>query len=259
MVPNTTKTKQLLVGTIQTLCHADKDSLDLLLNNTRLDEATDKKILGVKIDKHLKWGKHIDCLISKLNSRICLLKRASGYLTIHCRKLLYNAIIKPILEYCCTVWGNCSKENLIRLLRIQKRCARLILDVKFSDNSVKLFTKLGWLPIDDIICSRKLYLLHKISYGHCPDYFIPHIYYLKDTHNYNTKATTKNNLVLPKYKRVSGCRTFHTSAIRLWNNVDVSIRNITSHKQFIGKIRQKLLNQNAALEHFEISSLFRSY
>ena len=178
MMPNTTKTKQLLIGTAQKLSHADKDSLDLLLNNTRLDEATDEKILGVKIDKHLKWDQHIDYLINKLNSRICLLKRAKGYLTLHCRKMLYNAIIKPILEYCCTVWGNCSKENLIRLLRIQKRCARLILDAKFSDNSVKLFTKLGWLPIDDIIRSRKLDLLHKISFGHCPDYFITlfHIY-----------------------------------------------------------------------------------
>ena len=72
MMPNTTKTKQLLIGTAQKLSHADKDSLDLLLNNTRLDEATDEKILGVKIDKHLKWDQHIDYLINKLNSRICL-------------------------------------------------------------------------------------------------------------------------------------------------------------------------------------------
>ena len=74
MVPNTRKTKQLLVGTVQKLCHADKDSLDLLLNSTRLDEATDKKILGVKIDKYLKWDKHIDYLIRKINSRICCLR-----------------------------------------------------------------------------------------------------------------------------------------------------------------------------------------
>ncbi|KAL9957026.1 hypothetical protein ACROYT_G038609 [Oculina patagonica] len=39
MMPNTTKTKQLLIGTAQKVCHADKDSLDLFLNNTRLDEA----------------------------------------------------------------------------------------------------------------------------------------------------------------------------------------------------------------------------
>ncbi len=158
--------------------------------------------------------------------------------------------------YCCTVWGNCSNENLIRLLKIQKRCARLILDAKFSDNSVEFFTKLGWLPIDDIIRSRKLYLLHKISFGHCPDYFIPYIHYLKDTHSYNTKATTKNNIVLPKYKRISGGRTFHASATRLSNNVEVSICNAASHKQFTGKLHQTLLNQNAGLEHFKISSTF---
>ena len=99
-------------------------------------------------------------------------------------------------------------------------------------------------------------MLHKISFGDCPDYFIPYIHYLKDTHSYNTRVTTKNNLALPKCKRVSGCRTFHTSATRLWNDVDVSIRNTTSHKQFTIKVRQKLLKQNATLEHFEICSTF---
>ena len=34
--------------------------------------------------------------------------------------MLFNALIKPILEYCCTVWGNCSVENLQRLLQVQQ-------------------------------------------------------------------------------------------------------------------------------------------
>ena len=36
-------------------------------------------------------------------------------------------------------------------LRVQKRCARIILDASYSDNSVELFSDLGWLPIDDVI------------------------------------------------------------------------------------------------------------
>ena len=56
------------------------------------------------------------------------------------------------------MWGNTKNENLLRLLRVQKRCARLILDASFSDNSVELFSKLGWLPIDDVIRIRKLCL-----------------------------------------------------------------------------------------------------
>ena len=65
--------------------------------------------------------------------------------------MLSNALIKPILDYCRTVWGNCSVENLLRLLQVQKRCARLILDATINDSSVELFDKLGWLPIDDIV------------------------------------------------------------------------------------------------------------
>ena len=163
MVPNSVKTKKLLIGTVQKLRHSGTDELDLYLNETKLGEIKDEKLLGVELDKYLKWNNHVEYLIRKLNSRICLLKRAKEHLTIHCRKLLYNAIIKPILEYCCTVWGNCSKENLTRLLKIQKRCARLILNAKHHDNSIKLFTELGWLPISDIINRRKLYMVHKIN------------------------------------------------------------------------------------------------
>ena len=85
--------------------------------------------------------------------------------------MLFNALIKPILEYCCTIWGSCSVANLQRLLQLQKRCARFILDATINDSSIECFDQLGWLPIDDIIHIRKHFLLHKVSQGHCPEYF----------------------------------------------------------------------------------------
>jgi hypothetical protein len=80
------------------------------------------KLLEVTIDKHLSWINHIDNIIHKLHSRIVLLNRAKNYLTLPCRKLFFNALIKPDFEYCCTVWGNTSNEQLLRVLRVQKRC-----------------------------------------------------------------------------------------------------------------------------------------
>ena len=53
---------------------------------------------------------------------------SKSLLTIECRNILLNALNKPILEYCCTVWGSCSVANLQRLLQLQKRGTRLILD-----------------------------------------------------------------------------------------------------------------------------------
>ena len=69
------------------------------------------------------------------------------------------------------MWETPKIENLLRLLRVQKHCARLMLDARFSDNSVERFSKLGWLPIDDIIRMRKVLLMHKIVNSSCHKYF----------------------------------------------------------------------------------------
>ena len=110
-------------------------------------------------------------MITKLNSRVNLLKRARKYLNLSLRNLLYNALIKPMFEYCCSVWGNTKIDNLQRLLIIQKRCARVILNAG-TERSVGLFKRLGWIPISDIIEQRKLCIMHNIIHGKCPDYFI---------------------------------------------------------------------------------------
>ena len=137
METNSKKTKYLLIGTAKNLYHSETTTLELSIDNTILEESVGEKLLGIVIDPNLFWDLHINYLITeKLNSRIFLLKKAKAYLTIECRTMLFNALIKPILEYCCTVWGNCSFENLQRLLRVQKRCARLVLDATIYDSSV---------------------------------------------------------------------------------------------------------------------------
>ena len=146
MIPNTKKTKHLLVGSVQKLNHSSETTMEIYMDNIKLEEAAGEKLLGVVIDSNFSWKLRIDYLIKKSNSRIYLLQRAKAYLTFACRKMLYNALIKPILEYCCTVRGNCTVDNLQRVLRLQKRCARLILDAGTHENSVKLFKiKIGCL------------------------------------------------------------------------------------------------------------------
>ena len=123
------------------------------------------------MDNLLTWHSHIEYLIGKLNSRTYLLKRAKGYLNLHCRKLLFNALVKPIFKYFCSVWGNAPNDQVLRILRVQKRCSRLILDARLLDNSAQMFQKLQWLPIDNIIRIKKMSMMCKIVNKECPDYF----------------------------------------------------------------------------------------
>ena len=170
--------------------------------------------------------------------------------------MLFNALIKPILEYCCIVWGSCSVANLQRLLQLQKRCARLILNSTISDSSVELFDQFGWLPMDDIIRVRKLFLLHKVSKGHCPEYFSSYFKHVRSTHGYGTRSAILNDVLTPSFKRNSGLKTFHSSACRLWNNLYNSYRNITSHKNFRKMLQNNLIRENSSLDHFNTTRTF---
>ena len=135
-------------------------------------------------------------------------------------------------------------------------CARLILDADTHDNSVKLFKKLHWLPIDDIIRIRKLYLLHKINQGHCPAYFNKYIEHISNTHNYNTRSASNNNITTPACKRNSGLRTFHSSACRLWNALDPEPKTL-SHTNFKNYLVKFYRSMTSFLDHFKIRKTFQ--
>ena len=152
------------------------------------------KLFEIRIVKYLPCNLHSNYIISKLNCRISLLEKWN----LDCGKLLYNSL--SIIEYYYTVWGNCSKEQLDIFLRLQERCARMILDANFQDNSGMLFTKLDWLLIDDIIRTRKLSLLHKICNGCGPEYLSSYVNYVKSSHDYNTRTSRRNDLITPKCK-----------------------------------------------------------
>ena len=56
--------------------------------------------------------------------------------------MYYSAVIKPVMLYGSTIWTSCSKENLLKVLRLQKRAAKIILDVEKTAPSVGLFNTL---------------------------------------------------------------------------------------------------------------------
>ena len=78
------------------------------------------------------------------------------------------------------MWGNTKIDNLNRLLRIQKRYARVALNARIYESSVGLFKRLGWILISDIIEVRKLCIVHNIIHRKCPDHFTHYIRFVNN-------------------------------------------------------------------------------
>ena len=121
----------------------------------------EEHLLGLDIDPTLSWSNHVTNL-RKLLKRVAVLARIKKFLPIKYRIILFNASIKPILEYFVSVWASCNAGLLADIFKVQKRCARLILDAPFQARTLPLFYKLGWLPINHICIERRLILFKKI-------------------------------------------------------------------------------------------------
>jgi hypothetical protein len=93
-----------------------------------MNESQCEKVLGVFVDATFSWTEHINHIIKRVNSSLALLRRIKKYLNHKTIIMFYNAYILPHLDYCCSIWGDCSKYLLESLLKLQKSAAIIILD-----------------------------------------------------------------------------------------------------------------------------------
>ena len=143
---NEGKTKVLTI-TGKRLSTRINHDLAIVVNGKQLENVRCVKLLGLGIEHELTFIPHVEKLSKKLSQRIGILKRIKYCLPLKHRLIFYNTMIRPVIDYVSVVWTSCDKHCLNRVLKLQKRAARIILDAKSCQaSSVKLFNKLNWIP-----------------------------------------------------------------------------------------------------------------
>ena len=124
-------------------------SLSLSLSITRVRST---KSLGVVFDQRLVWEEHVDSLCKRVSSGLAALKQARQYVPQDTLLMIYNAVIKPLFDYCDVVWGNLNKTLMARLQKLQNRAARIITRKGYDVRSADIRKELRW---DDLETIRK--------------------------------------------------------------------------------------------------------
>ena len=88
------------------------------------------------IDENLTWHAHVDHLCSLSSSKILLLQQLSEYVSTDTQKMFYQGHILPFLDYGSIIWGSTTGAHIERLLKLQKRAARIILKADVNTPSV---------------------------------------------------------------------------------------------------------------------------
>ena len=71
------------------------------------------------------------------------------------RILFYNSYILTHLDFCCIIWGSCSSTLEDKLVKFQKRAARVILDCDFYTPSLELFKELNGQTFPERVTYQK--------------------------------------------------------------------------------------------------------
>ena len=243
MILNASKTKTMLVTGKRLASKLTNVKLNIQVNGHKVEDLCLQKLLGLHIDKELNFTEHVDVMCKKMGQRIGILNKIKRHLLLNERKLYYNAMIKPIMMYRYTVWSSCSSENLERVYKLQKRAARVILDVDTGERSANLFKALNWFPLHDEIKIQRCCVIYNRVYGQSTQYMEQ---MLTRNADYDSRSNrhSKVSLVCPRYKRESeGGGSFGVIGSKLWNTIPADVRSNDSFHSFKKTLKKYFLEQ----------------
>ena len=241
MYINVLKTTCMALGSRQNLSRIE--ALDICLEKELIQKVEQQKLLGVIIDMSLSWDKQIDSVCLNISRRITLLKILSKYIDKTSMNQYYNSYILPILDYGCLIWGRCTKSNILRLLKLQKKAARLILHADLLTPSELMFNELKWLTFPKRVQYHTCTTVYKALHGLAPEYLIDVFTRISMVHNRNLRSVDNDLLRVPTSKTNFYENSFTISATKLWNVIPLNIRNIEGLNEFKRALKSYLLSK----------------
>jgi hypothetical protein len=171
-----------------------------------LTEVTNFKFLGLYIDNHLNWRRHIERTLPKLRAACYNIRKLSHVLNTAVLTIVYFANFHSVLNMVLYFGGNSS--NIGHIFLLQKKVIRIMVEASSRCLCTSLFRKL------DILTLPCLY-----TYSFM-------LFVLKNMDNYQTNSSIhtintrcKNQLHRPVVNLSSFQKGFFYSGLRIFNSL----------------------------------------
>ena len=197
------------------------------MDSRNMTEDTSEKDLGVTFDSELSFRTHIKNTVAKANSRVGLIKRTFSYMNITNFKLLYKSLVRPILEYCSSIWSPHYQHDIDEVEKVQRRATKIIpelMNLPYQDRlkAVKLPTLEYRRIRSDII------QVFRIMKGY--DQIDPSKLFTLSSSSSNRGHNLK--IYKPRCESTLKLHSFSCRTINLWNNLPQDVVDSQSINSF---------------------------
>ena len=155
------------------------------------------KVYKVVIDQTLCWENQVDIVALNITRRITLLKLLSKYDGKDSLNQYFNSYILPIFDNGCWIWGGNTAAQTNRLLKLQKRAARIILRADIMTPSQSMFDQLKWLSFPKRIQYHASIMMYKSLNNLAPDYMLDLFNKVSESHSRNLRSVENDLLMIP--------------------------------------------------------------
>ena len=192
----------------------------VIIDDIPLSYSSKFKFLGLIIDNKLNWKHHINHVRAKLSSACGIFYKLRNKLSSFIAKLLYYSIAYPYINYGCIVWCSAYNTSLESLCTIQRKLIRLMCKRDRRANTSILFHEMKLLKIHDVFKLNTLLFVFK-SVNNIID--SPIVFTERQLGAYNLR--TRPQLLVPNYTSMQSERFIHVRGVRVWNELQESVRN----------------------------------
>ena len=157
-------------------------------------ESHHEKLLGITIDKELKFEMHLLDICKKASAKLTALGRLVKIVPMEKKKVLMNSFIHSQFSYCPLLWMFCNKALNRKIDRIHERGLRMVYQ-DYKSSFQELLTK------DESVCihHRNIQLvaieMFKVKHNLCPEI-------MKDLFRFNLNPNSTKDFVRPNVSSV---------------------------------------------------------
>lgn len=198
----------------------------------KIERISSQKYLGVIFDEKFDFNLQCDALINKLTDAVKAIRIIKHYLPKEALIQFFHAHFMSHIHYCSFIMAKFTKQNIMRIQRLQNWCVKLIFQLDKKHSTLDLYTNVinNTLPIIGIVYLSMLSFIKKsLIYSN----------ELLPKYELNTNLTRLNGtLKVDRFKRKNRAGN-ETSClgVKLFNQLPEEIRNLTSLKVFKKRVK----------------------
>ena len=197
---------------------------DLVLQGSKIAVVEKVKNLGFYINSSLNCTDHINYVVRRIYIILRGLRYSKEYTPYEIRLRLIKQLIIPLISQFIFVFNDLDSVNCRKLTSAINDATRYVCDLRKYDRLASHRNLILGMSLKDYICFRTCVFLHKLMNTKTPTYLYDKLCLGHSTRN--------RVLIVPKFRYLESSRLFFVSAIRLWNTLPATFRNIAAANSF---------------------------